>query len=131
MVEHPDVKEFVQCTLGCGCPEEVFENIEREPGAVVGDGIRLREKIKVGDRLLIYLVDIDDPDMFRNTVPVLLETGRAERDLAGFNRFRLVVAAIDLETLKTAGGDIFKNSRYVDEKVHLHLVSGDDLEKLK
>ncbi len=109
------VKEFVKNTLGCQCPEEVFEKIEVDSEVRVADHT-VDRRINVGDRLLIYLVDGDK--LQNKDLEVLVRAGKEERDNAGFNRFRLVVMSdgeIELERLEELVRDY--------EKVHLHQIS--------
>ncbi|MFO7966915.1 MAG: hypothetical protein R6U44_04885 [Archaeoglobaceae archaeon] len=109
-----EVKKFVRETLGCQCPEEVFEKIEVDSEVRVAD-YTVDRRINVGDRLLIYLVDGDK--LQNKDLEVLVRTGKEERDSAGFNRFRLVVMSdgeIELERLEELVRDY--------EKVHLHAV---------
>jgi hypothetical protein len=128
--EKERVKDFVQCTLGCGCPEEVFESIQRTADVRISDRIRLKEKIKIGERLLIYIVEVDSIEALNTIVPVLIIAGRDERDRIEFNRFRLVVATDNVEELKPIATEIFMTASDVDEKVHLHLVLKDDIDRL-
>ena len=52
----PQIKRFVQETLGCSCPEEVFDKIECDT-----DASRIWwRRINVGNRLLIYILDATD-----------------------------------------------------------------------
>lgn len=112
-----NVKEFVKNTLGCQCPEEVFEKIEVDSGIKTGDHT-VDRRINVGDRLLIYIVDGDklpEEDLKR-----LVIAGKDERDDRDFNRFRLVVMSdrgINLDGLQESVKDY--------EKVHIHIVSRD------
>ena len=130
MEEKDRVKDFVQCTLGCGCPEEVFESIQRTTDVKISNRIWLKEKIKIGERLLIYVVEVDSIEELNTIVPGLIIAGRDERDRIEFNRFRLVVATDNIEELKPIAGEIFMTSSDVDEKVHLHLVMKDDIDRL-
>jgi hypothetical protein len=113
---------FVKRTLGCNCPEEVFSTLDCRSDIPL-HGIVLDLKINVGNRLLVYVVTVDDPDSLRRILPVLVTAGKKERDGAGFNRFRLVLAADDISKIKNEAEMIF-NSLNEDEKVHLHTVSG-------
>jgi hypothetical protein len=112
---------FVKQTLGCNCPEEVFSTIDCLNDVPVR-GIALDLKINVGNRLLVYVVTVDDPDSLRRVLPLLVIAGKKERDGEGFNRFRLVLAADDIDKIKDEAETVF-NSLNEDEKVHLHLVS--------
>lgn len=113
------IKAFVQDTLGCGCPEEVFRRIECV-SSIQLEGFDIRYRINVGNRLLVYIVVLDPEYSLEERMPKLLEIGLRERDRAGFNRFRLVLATDNRDTLEYAK-DLFKRIRK-DDKVHLHLL---------
>jgi hypothetical protein len=114
-VSDESVKKFVRETLGCDCAEEVFSHIENEHGIKVA-GIALRNKLNIGNRLLVYIVDADPKDLAK-----LINAGKDERDARGFNRFRLVLLSDDKKFKKPAF-DAFKALPMVDEKVHLHVI---------
>jgi len=73
---YPEIKRFVQETLGCTCPEEVFNKIDYQQES---DGIS-GGKIAVGDRLLIYIINIDRKSNIQGVVNSALERGVEERD---------------------------------------------------
>jgi hypothetical protein len=50
-----------------------------------------------------------------------------ERDGAGFNRLRVVVAADDPATLRPTAERIFSESAPVDDRLHLHVVKVGEL----
>lgn len=118
------IERFVRGTLGCGCPDEVFNSIAieraRRPGTC-GQYVRLL----VGNRLLIYVVEAQDPGQARASISVLAPHGIDERDRLGLNRFRLVVAAdypaqpLAAEPAGSAG------ATDLDDRAHLHLVASD------
>ncbi len=54
------------------------------------------------------------------------EAGREERDSSGLNRFRLVVAAEDLKSIKDSLLEKFDAIRQGDEKAHLHVLARND-----
>lgn len=116
-----NVRAFVRQALGCDCDESVFEHIENEKDIEVAD-IILRNKINVGNRLLVYIVDASGPSFLKTQMPALLEAGRKERDGRGFNRFRLVLLTGDAGALQAAHR-VFDHSEAVDEKVHMHILS--------
>jgi hypothetical protein len=125
MINKERIKTFVRETLGCGCPEEVFQYIDCQSDIQTED-IRLRARINVGNRLLIYIADADDPKSLRNLLPRLLEIGRKERDRLGFNRFRLVLTADHTGPIAESAGEVFRDDASVDEKMHLHVVRRTD-----
>lgn len=81
------VEDLVQGRLGCGCPAEVFDLIERR--LVTGDSLPDVLELTIGRRLLVHLVDAAAAD--RETAVALLGRGRRWRDERGLNRFRLVL----------------------------------------
>lgn len=116
-----EITRFVRGTLGCRCPDGVFQSIvigeERTP-----DNRVPFTRLLVGDRLLIYVLPASSAAMAPNTLAVLAGQGRAERDAKGYNRFRLVVASDDPAAQAVAARAIFEHVVGHDEKAHLHLV---------
>jgi len=115
-----NIKTFVQKTLGCGCPEEVFEYIDCQFNIKLND-IVLSHKINIGNRLLIYVIEVNNQSSVKNILQFLVNTGKNERDNLKFNRFRLVLVTDKLNEIKENAGMIF-DSIPKDEKVHLHVV---------
>lgn len=95
MIPKDEIKHFVQETLGCGCPEEVFRSIECRWNVRLNSFITLQGAIVVGNRLLIYITEAGSAGCIEEHLPVLLAAGRKERDERGLNRFRLVIVADD------------------------------------
>jgi len=123
MIIKENIKTFVQQTLGCACPEEVFKYIDCQSNIKLND-IVLRNKIHIGNRLLIYVVEVNSAYSIKDILPYLIEKGRKERDSLKFNRFRLVIATDDLDEIKEISESLFKTINK-DEKVHLHIVAKD------
>ena len=121
---YPEIKRFVQEILGCSCPEEVFNNINYQ---IEGDGISGR-KVTVGDRLLIYIINMNGTSGIQGVIHSALEQGVEERDKKGFNRFRLVLVASCPDGLRSSAEQAFDSSGYTDEKTHLHIVNESDVE---
>jgi hypothetical protein len=115
------IKLFVQQTLGCGCPEEVFEHIDCQFNIKLNHEIILRNKIKIGNRLLIYVLEVNNAGPIKSILPFLVAAGKTERDNLRFNRFRLVLATDKSDELKQAAENMF-NTMNKDDKVHLHVV---------
>lgn len=118
------IKTFVKHTLGCACPEEVFEYINCQSNIKLNDDIVLSNKINIGNRLLIYVIETNNPGSIKNNLPFLINTGKTERDNLRFNRFRLVLVTDTLDEIKATAESIF-NTINKDEKVHLHVVHKD------
>jgi len=109
---------FVRQTLGCTCPDEVFDDVR------VGCPSLLTEiapagsvEILVGRRLLVTVVPtagLADP---AGQGRQMLERGREVRDAQGLNRYRLVlVGPLD------AGARAALEAQVLDERTHLHLL---------
>mgnify|MGYP001245933161 CR=1 FL=1 len=120
------IEQFVRGTLGCGCPDEVFQSIAIRRLPVGADGPAVVELL-VGSRLLIHVVAPPSGDGAAGWLERLAMNGRATRDRHGYNRFRLVVAAprgvappADLESR-------FARTAVGDDRMHLHVVASDRL----
>lgn len=123
MQPYPEIKHFVQETLGCSCPDEVFNEIVSRKG---GHGI-CEQKVTVGDRLLIYIMSMDGKSDIRGVINAALKEGVAEREEQGFNRFRLVLVTARPHELHRQAECAFERSEYTDEKTHLHVVCENDV----
>ena len=126
MSEYQEIKAFVQATLGCACPEEVFDNIECQDGS----GDLWQKKINVGNRLLVYIVTVINPPQMRHIIYEGLKQGVEERDRKGLNRFRLAVVVANPEEVRVLAEKAFESSEDADEKTHLHLMAPGDIENL-
>ena len=120
---YEEIKHFVQETLGCSCPEGVFNNIDYQ---IEDDGISGR-KITVGERLLIYIINMDGKSNIQGVIKSALEQGIEERDVRGLNRFRLVLVASCPDEQRSSTEHAFESSGYTDEKTHLHIVNESDV----
>lgn len=115
----PEIKRFVQDTLGCSCPEDVFDHIDYQQEC---EGIAGR-KICVGDRLLIYIISLESDAHIEEIIHTALRQGVEEREKRRLNRFRLVLVVSRPEELCSRAEGAFERSGYRDDKTHLHLVS--------
>ena len=124
--ESSRLRHFVRSTLGCGCPEEVLQNIK-------STWFDLRAhtpltRLDVGGRLLVYVFEAEGGTGIPEAVlQDAVEHGVAERDRLGFNRLRVVVAADDPEALRPAVKRSFAVLERSADRVHLHLVATSDL----
>ncbi len=125
-MHYPEIKRFVQKTLGCSCADDVFENIVYQQ---VHDGI-LGSKVNVGGRLLIYIITVDGTAGIQHVIHTALEQGIEERDNKGFNRFRLVLVASRPDALRSSAEQAFDRSDHSDEYTHLHIVDESDVRGL-
>ena len=67
MIDKEAVKRFVRETLGCTCPQEVFQHIDYKSDVSLGDNILLDYEINVGHRLLIFVTEMNEPDLVIKT----------------------------------------------------------------
>ncbi len=116
------IKRFVQKTLGCGCPEEVFQSIECREKVRLNSEIVLSSSITIGNRLLIYIMDVKSTDVIEKFLPPLISAGKSERASKGLNRFRLVIAAEEPDEVRRIAEKMFDELRGKDDKIHLHVI---------
>jgi len=125
MTDKNTITEFVRNTLGCNCPEEVFQYIDCHSIENIDENIVPAYEINIGNRLLIFAAAIDEVDSLRPVLSKLVHAGINKRDEKKFNRFRLVLlTAPDIDIAEQAA-EIF-GSLAVDDKVHLHVINKDD-----
>jgi len=122
------IKEFVQKTLGCGCPEEVFRQIESQADVPLDDHVRAG-RINIGNRLLIYIAEIKEEENLMTLLPFLIDKGKTERDSLQFNRFRLVLATDENSTIEQQANALFETIEK-DEKIHLHTIRKNNIPPL-
>ncbi len=115
------VERFIRETLGCACPDAVFEHIDSRCQVALGPAI-LSRRINVGHRLLVYLLECDDPGVIGLWLPEVLSRGLEERDREGFNRLRVVVGTDNSQPVSQAAQRAFESQEGVDERVLLHVV---------
>lgn len=114
------LKRFIRGTLGCRCPDEVFEAIVIER-ARTPDHASQYTRLVVGDRLLIYVAQ----DTSALTVRRLANQGLSERNDRGYNRFRLVVGCSCPPQLQVEIETGFAGVAGSDDRAHLHLIAAD------
>ena len=115
MSQHEQIKEFVRGTLGCGCPEEVFQDIEYRTGAEIPSGSPFTKWVCVGQRLLIYVLEAKAPSALEKLLSDMVLSGKKERDDRGLNRFRAVVATDDVDRLRPVAERIFREAVIPDD----------------
>jgi hypothetical protein len=115
-----DLQRFVRNTLGCKCPDEVFQSISIDQ---CDDHMRL----VIGNRLLIYVMEAAAGTAVRKAVLRLTEQGLEERNSQRLSRLRLVVVSRQ-PTLDPAGARAaFAEAAGADDRAHVHLVTSDQL----
>ena len=121
-----DIKTFVINKLGCNCPSEVFNIIECEKDIRLDQNFNLNYKINIGNRLLIYIIEINDKEFLRQNLLKIVAHGIDERNKNNFNRFRLVIISNDIDESDKSGQRLFNTILKGDQKAHLHIVRKKD-----
>ncbi len=121
-----DIKTFVINELGCNCPSEVFNIIERQKDIQLDQNINLNYRINIGNRLLIYIMEINDKEFLRQNLLKIVAHGIDERNKNNFNRFRLVIISNDIDEMNKSGQRLLNTILKRDQKVHLHIVRKKD-----
>ena len=116
------LKVFVKNTLGCGCPEKVFEKIDVSKLLTVEHGKEIT-RIVVGETLLIYIIRPEPSGDFVDSVESIGLIGKTDRDTNNYNRFRLVVSGIEDDAQQAKVSERFSKSFNTDDKMHIHFVN--------
>jgi len=123
MAENLSIKKFVRQVLGCTCPDKVFEQIDDRRTA--SSALPHTRSITIGDRLLIYIWEVNEIERFKKNFLAMLAAGRKERDEQGLNRFRAVLAVNEMTHGIAAEADLhFSRFTGRDERMHLHVIPG-------
>jgi len=120
------IKSFVINKLGCNCPDEVFNIIEWQKDVQIDKNIIFNYKINIGNRLLIYIIDIEEDKFINDNLVKILMFGIMERNNNNFNRFRLAIISKNIAEIGSIAQNIFNNLNIGDQKVHLHLMNKND-----
>lgn len=121
---------FVRDVLGCGCPEEILRSITVDRGRFV-PGLDVEvTRLDVGGRLLVWVVPAARSKPLASVVAAAVPAGVEERDRRSFNRFRLVLAAVDPAAIDQPAREAFAACEQVDDRVHLHIVPLDEVRAL-
>jgi hypothetical protein len=124
-VDRPDqVKNFVQQTLGCGCPEPVFRSMLTDTFTPAELSVVVT-RLLIGQRLLVYLVNpgTAGPPL-KDLLTALTACGREERERCGYNRLRLVV--VTGEEWYPELERFFSELQGEDDRLFLHLLTSRD-----
>jgi hypothetical protein len=124
--DRASIERFVRGTLGCGCPDEVFEHlvISRTPSIAGRPPI---VQLQVGSRLLIHVVAPPEGTAANGWIEQLAANGRSARDRHGYNRFRLVIASPTPPASTRELSERFARAIVGDAKAHLHVVDRGEL----
>jgi hypothetical protein len=113
------IRRFVREDLGCGCPEEVFDDIALASRDAGSDGPRYT-RLLIGNRLLVYVMTATHGDELAHDTGALAARGVAERDEAGYNRFRLVAVFEPGCPGSSAATAAFRQAVAGDDRATLH-----------
>lgn len=125
MIDPAKIKTFIQDTLGCGCPEEVFRSIDSRQHVRLNERVLLSSSITIGSRLLVYVIEPKKPARIRQDLGFIVSAGKKERDSRGLNRFRLVVVTDDSSEKQSLIRG-FEELKDKDEKIHLHVITKEE-----
>ncbi len=113
------IRYFVRESLGCGCPDEVFEVVRvRSRSDILGVASTVYE---IGGRLFVAVVAPGDWHEIAPMLAGLVDAGKHYRDRHGFNRFRLVIASANEEAALELPA-LFDRLQNIDDKTHLHVI---------
>jgi hypothetical protein len=121
-----EVEDFIRGTLGCDCPDEVFEQISLSPVSPL-PGLPIDGSLEVGGRLLIYVSIVKDIHVLTERFEQIVREGKHVRDSRGFNRFRFVIVTPQVEASKAVLAPLFSSLPFVDDKVHLHIITDEGI----
>jgi len=122
------LRSFIRSTLGCGCPDEVLRSIDCSHTTLTQEQDIELSRIDVGGQLLVYVLHAtSSPLQVAAALPGVIAAGLVERDGAGFNRLRVVVAADDPAALRPIVERVFSKSAPADDHLHLHVVQVGEL----
>ena len=116
----PALEHFIRSTLGCKCPDEVFQS-------VAIDRADSHIRLVIGNRLLIYVLEIAPGRTAAKAVSHLTEQGLADRNAEHLNRFRLVVASTQPTLILADTKASFAGAAGDDDHAHLHVLAIDQL----
>ena len=120
------IKSFVVDKLGCNCPAEVFNIIKWQKDVQINRNIILDYKFNIGNRLLIYIINIEDDKFLDDNLLKIITLGIGERNNNYFNRLRIVIISNNIAEIGSIAQNVFNNLNIDDPKVHLHVIHKTD-----
>jgi len=120
--DRQSIEHFVHTTLGCKCPDEVFQSIavERTP---TPQATTQYIRLVIGNRLLIHIHETQPAKATTTAVSKLAQQGLAERDAKQYKRFRLVIACAHPTQVLDDAKTSFASVAGPDQKAHLHVLA--------
>ena len=80
------------------------------------------KRLLVGNRLPIYVLELDGGKSLPALLPVLVRNAKSERDSQGYNRLRVVITAENTVIILPLAEGLFAEIEDIDPKVHLHVL---------
>ena len=120
MLDHGKIKSFVKGTLGCGCADALFDDIEARQ-AEPDEGFD--QEFLIGRRLLVRTLAESDKQILLKKLPMLIADGFEEREKGALNRFRLAIFCENPEETEAALLPLFVRLSQVDDRMHMHVLS--------
>ena len=114
--------EFIRDGLGCGCPDDVLDDLRVDPHPAGLAGLPVDATISAGGRLLVAVCASRPWAEIDAQLDRCFATGRQLRDEGGYNRFRLVVVAGDPDVARRVLDRRFETLAARDDRLHLHVV---------
>jgi hypothetical protein len=113
------IKRFVRESLGCTCPDEVFDTVK----VIENSDVFTPENTvyEIGGRLLVAVFVAETCPSITADLGQLVDAGIGYRDQRGYNRFRLVIV-LDNDDATARLQKIFDALPARDEKTHLHVI---------
>jgi hypothetical protein len=102
----------------------------KSPRSILSSWVLPYRDWDIGNTLLIYIARPASIEELRNAMAKVVSEGRRDRDINGFNRFRLVVAGDLEEPEADSAAKNFAAEIGADEKMHIHFVRADMVDGL-
>ena len=134
---HQLIEDFVRGPLDCNCPDKVFQHIEMadKPEAFqaeLGDDLFANSQlINIGGMLLVLTVKVEPWELIQDRLQAIFNRGIELRNEHGYNRFRIAIATGDQAAAEKTLMQQFEKLAGEDEKVHLHVLSLEQLKSYK
>lgn len=125
--ENQCIRDFAVHILGCGCPDPVFESMEKTQFVTVIKDVYVSEEIIIGKQLLLYVTLVPEDGGLENLIAVLLKRGVVARNSNGYNRLRLVFYSENEMHGKEHYLSYFDSLAERDERTSCHFVKTDDV----
>lgn len=124
------IKSFVKGPLGCECPDDLFNSVQVQENVKLNVDLKLKSKITVGNRLLIYMINADDVKFVQDHLSAIIFIGKDEKDLKNFNKLRIVLLTEKLDVVKKSAEGIYgdlKDILGIGDTIHLHVLKKSDV----